>query len=402
MNKLIFTRLRGKTAAILTSGPRVLQFDFEPGEDSQIGNIYIGKVKNIVKNINAAFVEYQPGVNGYYSLSENREPLYTDVRDHGRLREGDEILVQVERAAVKTKDAVLTSNLNITGRYVVLTARNGRLGISSKIHSKAWRDQMKTWWERRGDKGHGLILRTNAFEADQEEIARETELLCHTYEAICANARYRTCFSLLYSPSSFPVRVLQDTYLKNMEEVLTDSREIYEDLSSIIKETPDAQLLRLYDDKQLSLSTLYNLDTALDRALSRQVWLKSGGYLVIEPTEALTVIDVNTGKNAGKKSFPETIVSTNLEAACEIALQLRLRNLSGIIIIDFIDMDSREKQEELLRNLRNFCSQDPVPVTVVDMTPLGLVEVTRKKVKKPLYEQIPSTFSKKSVDTTKI
>lgn len=403
LNRLIFTQLRGQTAAVLVSGSRILQIDFEP-EDAELGCIYIGKVKNIVKNINAAFVEYRPGVNGYYSLTENRNHLYTDNREHPALHEGDEILVQVERAAVKTKDAVLSSDLNLPGRYAVLTAKGGRLGISSKIRNREWKEQMKLWWEKREGHTFGLILRTNAMEAEPEEIYEEVARLEEIFDKICLASKCRTCLSLLYKPESFQVRIVRDTHFQDMEEVLTDNREIYDELShAFIREVKEGRLkLRFYDDSSLALSALYSLNTALDRALSKQVWLKSGGYLVIEPTEAMTVIDVNTGKNMGKQAFSETAFQTNLEAAGEIAAQMRLRNLSGIIIIDFIDMEEQNKKEELLKSLKKFTSKDPVPVTVVDMTSLGLVEVTRKKIKKPLYEQIPSTFSKKPVDIEKI
>lgn len=401
---MIFTRLREKTAAVLVSGSRILQIDFEPEEDTELGCIYIGKVKNIVKNINAAFVEYRPGVNGYYSLTENRIHLYTDHKDHTVLKEGDEILVQVERAAVKTKDAVLSSNLTLPGRYAVLTAKSGRLGISSKIRDRQWKETMKNWWESRTYKNYGLILRTNAFDASPEEIFREAENLEQSFDELLSKAMCRTCLSLVYRPDSFSVRTVRDTHFSDMEEILTDSKPLYDELSQVFcGEISSGRFkVRLYEDETFSLSALYNLDVSLDRALSKQVWLKSGGSLVIEPTEAMTVIDVNTGKNTGKKDFSETVYQTNLEAAREIAVQLRLRNISGIIIIDFIDMTDPQKQDELLKSLRAFTSFDPIPVTVVDMTALGLVEVTRKKVKKPLSEQISSTFSKKSVDTMKI
>lgn len=404
LNKLIFTRLRGKTAAVLVSGSRILQIDFEPEEDTELGCIYIGKVKNIVKNINAAFVEYRPGVNGYYSLTENRNHLYTDHKVHTVLKEGDEILVQVERAAVKTKDAVLSSNLTLPGRYAVLTAKSGRLGISSKIRDRQWKETMKNWWESRTYKNYGLILRTNAFDASPEEIFKEAENLERSFEELLSKAMCRTCLSLVYRPDSFSIRTVRDTHFSDMEEILTDSKPLFDELSRFFcGEISSGRFkVRLYEDEAFSLSALYNLDVSLDRALSKQVWLKSGGSLVIEPTEAMTVIDVNTGKNTGKKDFAETVFQTNLEAAREIAVQLRLRNISGIIIIDFIDMTDSKKQDELLKSLRSFTSFDPIPVTVVDMTALGLVEMTRKKVKKPLLEQISSTFSKKSVDTMKI
>lgn len=364
--------------------------ELEPeAAQGQTGNIYIGKVKNIVKNINAAFVEYQPGINGYYSLSGNRVHLFADRRVHETLKSGDEILVQVERAAVKTKDAVLTSRLSFTGQYTVLTAGDGKLGISSKIHDTGWKNQVRAWWQERENRGFGLIVRTNALAAGIPGLQREADFLAEKYSEILKNAETRNCCSLLYRPDSFPVKIARDTYTSELEEMITDDADIWKEL------TEAGFSPRLYQDEQLSLAALYSLESVLDEALSRKVWLKSGGNLVIEPTEAMTVIDVNTGKTSGKHSFSQTIRSTNLEAAEEIARQMRLRNLSGIILIDFIDMDTEEDRRHLIRKLRGCLAEDPVTAAFVDMTALGLVEVTRKKIRQPLHEQILSLNLKK-------
>lgn len=384
LNKLIFTCLLGKTAAVLLSGKRAVWMEFEPEEsEARTGRIYVGKVKNIVPNLQAAFVEYQPGINGYYSLRENRTHIFADKKPHTALHEGDEILVQVARAAVKTKDAVLTSNLSFAGTYAVLTAGLPKLGISSKIRNAGWKAAVKEWWETETHDGYGLIVRTNAESAGMEALKREKEKLASQYFDVLSKGMSRTALSLLYSPESFPLRTVKNTHTSEYREILTDLREIYEELLSA---GIDA---RLYEDENLPLSSLYSLNSALSEALSRRVWLKSGGNILIEPTEAMTVIDVNTGKTAGKKSFKETVLKTNLEAAGEIAVQLRLRNLSGIIVIDFIDMEAEEDRQTLLSAFRKLLAQDPVPARLVDMTPLGLVEVTRKKLQKPLHEQVP-------------
>lgn len=391
MNKLLFTRLRGKTAAVLVSEKRVLQIEMEPETaEEEIGAIYVGKVKNIVRNLNAAFVEYRPGINGYYSLNENHRHFYTDGREHNDLKAGDEILVQVTRAAVKTKDAVLSSNLSFTGRYVVLTNTPGPLGISSKIHDKKWKDDWRAAWEQEGPYPFSLVIRTNAYGADPEAVRREARSLWENCERLLETAPLRTCYSVLYRPESFAARSVRDAYAAELEEIVTDLPEVYEELekmpgsSNIRGHVP----LRLYGDDRLPLAALYHLNTVLDQALSRTVWLKSGGYLVIEPTEAMTVIDVNTGKNTAKKSSEETYLRTNLEAAAEIAAQLRLRNLSGIIIVDFIDMKTEENRKGLLGKLRGYMAEDPVKTTLVDMTALGLVEITRKKIRRPLHEAL--------------
>lgn len=385
MNKLLFTRLRGKTAAVLVSEKRVLQIETAPREEAEaLGTIYIGKVRNVVKNLNAAFVEYRPGVNGYYSLSENRIHVFADGRKPASsLKSGDEILVQVSRAAVKTKDAVLTSNFSISGRYAVLTPEKGKLGISSKIKDRKWRDGLKAVWESKGQQQFGLIVRTNAYGISPELLWEEAGLLYERYQKLLSDGRCRTCYSVLYRTESFAVRAAMDANMRETEEIITDMPEIFKELLEAGSSIP----VRLYADSSYPLAALYHLESALDHALSKTVWLRSGGYLVIEPTEAMTVIDVNTGKNVDKKTASETYLKTNLEAAEEIAAQLRLRNLSGIILIDFIDMEKKEHNEELLKRFSRFLSCDPVKTVLVDMTALGLAEVTRKKIKQPLHEQ---------------
>ena len=187
---------------------------------------------------------------------------------------------------------------------------------------------------------------------------------------------------------------MRDAYEGRLSSIVTDDRGLYDQLKAYLKEEQpeDLEKLEFYDDSLLPLYKLYSLETVLDRALGKRVWLKSGGYLVIEPTEAMTVIDVNTGKYEGRKKMADTIRKINNEAAFTIAAQLRLRNLSGIIMVDFIDMEQEEDKKALLDCLKQAVSTDPVRTVVVDMTPLGLVELTRKKVRKPLYEQAGQTY----------
>ena len=399
LDKLIITALRGKTAAVLFKDGHAAQIDFEPeAAEEETGVIFVGKVKNISKNINAAFVEYRPGVNGFYSLKENTRPIYADGKtEHGPLKAGDEILVQVERSAVKTKDAVLTSNLTLTGQTAVLTAGKSSLGISAKIRDKEWRDAVKRRWEEADHGDCGLVVRTNGETAGIDRVFEEFEALYGRYLAICKAAVSRTCYSVLYRPESFAVRAVRDLKIGDGLEVVTDLLEVYKELRDALG-IPDTTAsansraagmpsLRLYED-DFPLTALYHLETILSQALSKTVWLKSGGNLVIEPTEALTVIDVNTAKSVSKKTSEETYLKTNLEAAEEIAVQLRLRNLSGIIIVDFIDMKEEESRKILLSALRRAVAADPVKTVLVDMTLLGLVELTRKKIRRPLHEQV--------------
>lgn len=369
--------------------------EFENEEETgQIGTIYVAKVKNVVKNLNAAFVEYKPGVNGYYSLSSNSSHIFTDGKTEMRpVKAGDELVVQIAKAAIKTKDAVLTSKLTLTGRYAAVVAGEASFGISAKIKDAAWKKEWKEMWAKAeegslAEEGQfGVIVRTNAYEASFSDVWEEVMELKEKLRKICADASFRTSYSVLYHPVSFAVSAVRDLRLDGEAEVITDLPEVYEELKSSGLFEEAALHLRFYEDSY-PLAALYHLESNLERSLNKRVWLRSGGYLIIEPTEAMTVIDVNTGKNTDKKSPEETYFKTNLEAAAEIAWQLRLRNLSGIIIVDFIDMKEEEHKTELLNALKRHLSTDPVKTTLVDMTALGLVELTRKKIKRPLHEQI--------------
>lgn len=390
LNKLIITRWKGAVATLLQSGKDTVQIQLEPVQGPSIlGNIYIGKVKNIVKNINAAFVDIGNNQMGYLSLN-NACVHFTDNRIYkGILRPGDEILVQVERDAVKTKAPVLSGNLSLAGRYFVLTAGKNQIGFSAKITDTAWKQQTKAYLETVKEKNFGIIVRTNAPSASRELLYQEILQLKEEFHQLLDNAEHRTCYSLLHCSEPPYIASLRDSLEASLEAVITDEADIYETIKGYLSQhqPENLDLLTFYDDKLLPLEKLYRIERTMEEALGKKVWLKSGGYLVIEPTEALIVIDVNTGKYSGKKTLRETIRKINLEAALEIGRQLRLRNLSGIIVVDFIDMETEEDRMELMDCLSSILSKDPVKTNVVEITKLNLVEITRKKTRKPLYEQ---------------
>lgn len=358
------------------------------GKDSILGNIYIGKVKNIVKNIHAAFIEIQDKIMCYYSLDEKYPPFFTNRSQEGELKIGDELIVQVSKEAMKNKLPCVTGNLNFAGRYLVLTTGRRDLGFSAKL-GKEERKRLRSILEPHSPQGAGLIIRTNAAEATETEILKELEELKERFESSYKKAVSRVCFSLLEKSMPKYLEALQNAYIQDMEEIVTDDEEMYRQLTEYIEKYPqNAIRIRLYQDDLLPLPKLYSLQSVLEGALNKKVWLRSGGFLVIEQTEAFVSIDVNTGKFSQKKDAEETFRKINLEAAKEIALQLRLRNLSGMILIDFINMKDPGYKEELMKTLQFYLKQDPIKGTVVDMTPLNIVEVTRKKVEKPLAEEI--------------
>ena len=388
--KLIITRFRDGIATALYHDGKAAELSFErETQESLLGNIYIGKVQNVVKNIQAAFVEIEEGIPCYLPLSENAEPIFTNKMNSAHLVAQDELLVQIARESVKTKAPTVTANISLPGKYLVLTSGKLQTGVSAKV-SKKERERLLALSESFPTGKFGWILRTNAAEASPEEICREALALAERFEALCRAAQHRTCRSCLYrSPAAWLVH-LKDIRQSECGEIITDDVKLYERLQEYLSENMPEDLTKLsfYEDRLLPLYKLYSLESAFDEALRERVWLKSGAYLVIQPTEALTVIDVNTGKCGRGKKAADTFRKINLEAAREAARQIRLRNLSGIIMIDFINMDSKEDEQQLLAALDAELQKDPVKACVVDITKLGLAEVTRRRVQKPLAEMM--------------
>lgn len=392
LSKLIITNLtcHGKEIlfAALEEQGRISQLTFsETASGGILGNIYIGKVQNIVKNIHAAFIEIADGIMCYYSLDDKAEPVFTNPKKDSVMKIGDEVIVQVSKEGMKTKLPSVTSNLNFTGRYLVLTSQRKELGFSGKLN-KEEKKRIREFLEGSMPENAGIIVRTNARNAKKEEILEELKNLQSRYEALLKKGRSRVCFSLLEEHMPEYLQTLQNVYTQALDEIVTDDAEVFQAVQNYLNCYGEYEIpLRFYEDKLLPLSKLYSLESVLERSLQERVWLKSGGFLVIQPTEAFVCIDVNTGKFSGKKEIQETFRKINLEAAKEIAWQLRLRNLSGIILVDFINMEDQEDKRELLHTLQAYLNQDPIKSTVIDITPLNIVEVTRKKVRKPLLEE---------------
>lgn len=388
MNKFIITRWNDQLLTAQFSEKEVLEVSIED-ENSILGNIYIGRVEKVIKNLNAAFITFADKRTGYYSLTDNPSALYADGSSSRPLKGGDSIIVQISKDAIKTKDPVLTSNLTFVGKYVVLTAKKNVIGFSGKIHDREWKDTLKSELEALMSGDAGLIVRTNAY-GMEDEIKKEAVLLLSKYRQILEKAPFRTVGSLLYEAEPEYLKSLRGCSTKNLSKIITDEPAVYDTIKEYLMlcQPESLEHLELYKDPLINLANLYSLPSIMDQACQKRVWLKSGGYLIIEPTEAMVVIDVNSGKYSGKKNLADTIRMINLEAADEICHQLRLRNLSGIIIVDFIDMESEEDKTALLDYLRMRVLTDPVKVNIVDITPLGLVEITRKKEKKPLHEQL--------------
>ncbi len=389
----IITRQRQEEQELIVSayyedGKAVELSCFCPEETELLGSIYIGKVKNIVKNIEAAFIEIEGGILCYYSLREQEEPLYIKEKTGSRLSPGDELLVQVNREAVKTKAPAVTCNLNFPGKYLVLTTGEKKLGLSSKL-SKEEKERLRVIAEPFLTGEFGVIVRTNAAQAPEELLREEFERLSSICRKVLTAGKHQSCFSRVYREPPAYAAGIRSLKKESLSRIITDDLEIYETLSEYLLtyQPEDRGKLRFYTEESPDLNRLYKVASSLKAALQERVWLKSGAYLIIQPTEALTVIDVNTGKYDGRGKSRETFLRINLEAARETARQLRLRNLSGIIVVDFIDMEEEADKKALMELLEQELLKDPVKTVLVDMTPLGLVEITRKKVRKTLKEQ---------------
>ncbi|MCD8198065.1 MAG: ribonuclease E/G [Lachnospiraceae bacterium] len=374
--------------ALLTDG-RLTELSLNPSDARPLlGNIYVGRVKNIVKNIRAAFVEIEGGTLCYLPLEDVQAPVWARPKKNDRLAEGDELLVQLSREAQKTKAPSVMTQLSLSGKYLVLTRGKQGIGCSAKL-SAGERQRLKELAECFPlPEDSGLIVRTNAEGLQETELRAEFDKLLEKQNFLIVQAVHRAVFSCVYRERPAYLNSILGNRSGTLKEIVTDDAHIFREIRDFLREEmPEEEgKLRLYEERMQPLKSLYQLEKGLSDALSERVWLKSGAYLVIEHTEAMTVIDVNTGKCVTGKDKRETVRKINLEAAAEISRQLRLRNLSGMILVDFVDMDG-DGPHELLSFMRERLRDDPMKATAVDMTQLGLMELTRRKQKKPLREQ---------------
>lgn len=389
--KLVFTSYQSRSCALLIQGTRLTAAQFFPASPSKIGAVYIGKIKSISKNIDACFVEIANREVCFLPLKEAKTPFLLNRSYDGHLLAGDELLVQVTKDAQKTKQASVTAHISLANEAFAISIGSNKTNFSKKL-TKEQKEQLSQTLEEEGilsESSVELMVRTQAASYNSHELTAAFQSLKEELFTLFHTATHRTCFSCLKEPASIWENVFDRlVYPYEFQEIVTDDKTIYEQLIPYVAAKLPHKTLRFYEDTAFSLTKLYSLDSKMDTALNARVWLKSGAYLIIEPTEALTVIDVNSGKYEGKKAPIQFSYQVNKEAAREIALQLRLRNLSGIIVVDFINMDSSAMQEELLSYLRTLVKEDRQKTLVVDITPLGLVEITRKKSSKPLAEQL--------------
>ena len=388
MKKLVITdyninNTSGKLSMLFEDN-REIRIGIYGNEESVLGNIYVARVRDIVRNIDAAFVEIAPGKVCYFSIKDNPRPLFLNRKNTDKVCMGDLMLVQVLKDGIKSKAPLVSSIISFGGKYAAITREQaGRVGVSHKITDKTLADKLKSIVMPYVTDDYGFIIRTDAVNASADEIEAELKSLTEEYRDILDKAYHRPAFTLLKESDNGMLSDISSYRLSPDDEIVTDNKELAGFLAKQDYVTP----VRLYDDKLLPLIKAYSMESRLEHALDKRVWLKSGGYLVIEPTEALTVIDVNTGKFDGRNADREkTFLKTNLEACAEIARQLILRNISGIIIIDFINLGEKDNRNIIQDTMKKYLAADPVKAVFVEFTGLDLMEITRKEIKKPLHE----------------
>ena len=386
MNKLVITNYEDHILEALYSDGKLsdlMLFD----RQSILSNIYVGKVENIVSNIDAAFVDIGTGLPCYYSITDNKH-IFLNAKKDSVLKAGDEILVQVSKDAIKTKNPVATSEIELKTENLLVNT-SGRIGISGKIRKKEIRDHLHQLAKKVLPDGFGCILRTICQELPDEVILLDLNKLSKQLEQIIQTAKTRTCYSCLYKNDAEYLDYFILKHNAGLQEIVTDQKAVFDEFETYLSEKQITDVkLTMYNDKNCNLMTLYNLPKNLENLKKERVWMKSGAYLVIEQTEAMVVIDVNTGKSVDKHSFEEHLLRINSEAAVEVCRQLRLRNLSGIIVVDFINMKQPDSMDVIKDILEQELAKDSVPAAFVDVTKLSLVDLTRKKIRKSLKEQL--------------
>ncbi len=383
--------------AILEEKSLVQHYVTRAGARSMVGNVYLGRVQNVLPGMEAAFVDVGRGRNAVlYAGEVNYSPEDLEGKQPPRiehvLKSGQSVLVQVTKDPIGGKGARLTAKISMPGRYLVLQPNWEITGISKRLDDRE-RRRLRALLKKIRPDGHGVIVRTAAEEATEEDLRADVDRLLSEWTAIEKKAKRAKAPAVLYEEPELTVKVVRDLFTdEEYRELVTDSERVYtlvtEYLSGV---APDLlPKVRLHSGK-LPVFEEFHVVEQIHKGLDRKVWLPSGGYLVIDRTEALTVIDVNTGKSVGKTNLEETVVNTNIEAAREVARQLRLRDIGGMIIIDFIDMLLEQNKRRVVETLKEEMARDKTRSQVFDISPLGLLEVTRKRVSGGLLESFSET-----------
>jgi len=382
--------------AVLEEDVLVQHYVTRAGATSMVGNVYLGRVQNVLPGMEAAFVDVGRGRNGVlYAGEVNYSPEDIEgpaPRIEQLLKAGQSVMVQVTKDPMGGKGARLTANLSLAGRYLVLAPNQNLQGISRRLGDDA-RKRLKSMLKRVKPPEHGVIVRTAAEGATEEALEADLRRLLDIWNDIQKEAKKGKAPTVLYEEPELTVRVVRDLFTdEEFKGLVTDSRRVYDKIEGYLSEVaPDlAQKVTMHEGS-LPVFEEHRIVEQIHKALDKKVWLPSGGYLFIERTEAMTIVDVNTGKSVGKTNLEATVVNTNLEAAKEVARQLRLRDIGGIIVIDFIDMLLEKNKKQVEDTMREALALDKTRSQVFEIGPLGLMQVTRKRVSSGLVESFSET-----------
>jgi ribonuclease G len=403
MQKLIVADVNPHEArvALLEDG-KLVEVQLETrGQERLVGNIYKGRVANILPGMQAAFVDIGLNKNAFLYAgdilvdesdfyfpenSDGEEPSrpkldVPNIRDI--LNQNQEIMVQVLKQPGGTKGARVTTHITLPGRLVVLMPTVNHVGVSRRIENEEERERLKEMVESIKPKGVGVIVRTVAEGCSAEHIENEIKFLYRLWEKIQQKADFLSSPRLIHAEETLLFRTVRDMFTEDVEQFIINDSDYFNKVQAVVNiVAPEMKGKVCFFESDQNIFDYYDIETKIEKALERKVWIKNGCYLVIDETEALTVIDVNTGKYIGEDNLQDTILNANIEAAQEIAKQLRLRDISGIIVIDFIDMDNAENKQKVVDALTEALRVDRVKTNVLGMTELGLVEMTRKKTRR--------------------
>ena len=364
-------------------------------EEHQIGSIYKGRVANVLPGMQAAFVNVGLERNAFLCLDdataklerevEIEDPRKLSIKDI--LKVGQETMVQMVKESIGTKGARVTTHITLPGRFLVFIPVANYVGVSRKIESDEERYRLKKIIEKVKPKENGVIVRTAAEGKDQEDLERDMKMLVKMWEKIKKEGAHKQAPAMVHSELTLVYKIIRDVFTSEVDRLVIDSAMEYEKILELMEIIAPhlKNRVHLYNEKN-PLFQAYGIDAEIEKAMRRKVWLESGGYLIIDKSEALTTIDVNTGKYIGRNSLSDTILRTNLEAVDEISRQLRLRDIGGILILDFIDMERHDDRNKVMKALSEALKKDRTKTHIVGLTELGLVQLTRKRVNKDLDE----------------
>ncbi|MDF3030396.1 MAG: cafA [Moraxellaceae bacterium] len=369
-----------------------------------VGNIYKGRVVRVLPGMQAAFIDIGHERTGFIHVNDLVWPKVEGARERTPaiselLHEGQSVVVQVMKDVMGTKGARLTTDLSIPSRYLVYMPQGEHIGVSQRIEDEAERERLKTLiralqQESPETSAGGFIVRTVAEGVSEHELRRDMQFLVKLWRWVQDRCKTAGTPSLIYEELPLHLRTIRDLVSLNVQKVLIDSRETYVKVDEFVREFVPGVRERIdHYPGERPLFELYNIEDDLQKALQRKVLLKSGGYLIIDQTEAMTTVDVNTGSYVGTRTLEDTVFKTNLEATHAIARQLRLRNLGGIIILDFIDMEEAEHKQQVLRSLEKMLARDHAKTKITQVSELGLVEMTRKRTRESLEHLLCETCS---------